>query len=436
MMKTMSRAEGSRRRYDTSLRRLVHQGRGRELVRDLRIPRSTVSGWKRNRPPTAIGPGDADSETELRAENAKLRRRVAVLTATVALLLSLLRVSRFRLDQNHLVDGDGKTDLLRAVERARAVLPLRSVLRVLRLSSSRYGAWKRGEQVCSFDDVARCPKSRPTQLTPQEIRTMREMATSSEYRHVSTGVLAILAQRLGKVFASPATWRRYVRARGWRRPRRRIHPSAPKTGIRTESPDALWHLDTTVLRLLDGQKVYLRAVVDNCSRRILAWWLGSSSEPTAAAVLLLKAYEGRSTMNADASSPQCVMVDGGIENFNAAVDELVNDGVLKRILAQTEIASSNSMIEAFFRRIKHQWLFLNELDTISTVRRLVAFYVTEYNERLPHSALSGRTPDEAYFGTADDVPDQLARARIEARAARLQSNRAGSCDDCLAAAGA
>ena len=141
-------------------------------------------------------------------------------------------------------------------------------------------------------------------------------------------------------------------------------------------------------------------------------------------------------MEADARSPQCVMVDGGIENFNAAVDELVNEGVLKRILAQTEIASSNSMIEAFFRRIKHQWLFLNELDTISTVRRLVAFYVTEYNKRLPHSALRGRTPDEVYFGTADEVPDQLARAGIQARTARLESNRAGSCDDCLAAADA
>ena len=110
----------------------------------------------------------------------------------------------------------------------------------------------------------------------------------------------------------------------------------------------MWHLDTTVLRLLDGQKVYLRAVIDNFSRRILSWWLGASPEPTATAALLLRAYEGRSAMEADARSPQCVMVDGGIENFNAAVDELVNDGVLKRILAQTEIAASNSMIEAFF----------------------------------------------------------------------------------------
>ena len=90
----------------------------------------------------------------MRAENAKLIRRVAVLTATVALLLSVLRVSHFRLDQNHVDDENAKSDLVSAVERARAVLPLRSVLGVLRLSSSRYGAWKHGEQVCSFDDVA------------------------------------------------------------------------------------------------------------------------------------------------------------------------------------------------------------------------------------------------------------------------------------------
>jgi hypothetical protein len=38
--------------------------------------------------------------------------------------------------------------------------------------------------------------------------------------------------------------------------------------------------------------------------------------------------------------------------------------------------------------LKHQWLFLNTLDTIATVRRLVSFYVLEHNTRLPHSALA------------------------------------------------
>ena len=126
------------------------------------------------------------------------------------------------------------------------------------------------------------------------------------------------------------------------------------------------------------------------------------------------------------------MVDGGVENFNDAVDQLVRDGVLKRILAQTDIVESNSMVEAVFRRLKHQWLYLNELDTIDAVRRLVEFYVDEYNSTLPHSAHGERTPDEVYFGTDEDLPAKLAAAREEARRMRMESNRHMTCDSCVA----
>ena len=40
------------------------------------------------------------------------------------------------------------------------------------------------------------------------------------------------------------------------------------------------------------------------------------------------------------------------------------------------------------------------LDSVATVRRLVAFYVDAHNRVLPHSAFRGQTPDEMYFGTA------------------------------------
>jgi hypothetical protein len=60
----------------------------------------------------------------------------------------------------------------------------------------------------------------------------------------------------------------------------------------------------------------------------------------------------------------------------------------------TELKFSNSMIEAWWRSLKHQWLFLHSLDSVTTVRRLVAFYVDEHNRVLPHSAFRGQTPDE------------------------------------------
>lgn len=190
----------------------------------------------------------------------------------------------------------------------------------------------------------------------------------------------------------------------------------------------MWHHDTTIIKLRDGRKVYLRAVIDNFSRRILASWLGTSPEPTSTAVLLVEAAKGRRSP-ADAG-PISVMVDGGVENFNGAVDELVKDGLLNRILAQTDISSSNSMVEAFFRIAKHHWIHFNELDTFATVRRLVEFYITDYNTKLPHSALDGRTPDEVYFGRAADLPKRLAQARANAREVRIQENRLRMCEPC------
>jgi hypothetical protein len=48
-----------------------------------------------------------------------------------------------------------------------------------------------------------------------------------------------------------------------------------------------------------------------------------------------------------------------VENVNAQVDELIATGVLRRLLAFTELNFSNSMIEAWWRSLKHQWLFLH-----------------------------------------------------------------------------
>jgi len=250
------------------------------------------------------------------------------------------------------------------------------------------------------------------------------MVTSDQYRHVPTGTLAVLAQRLGKVFASPTTWYRLVRLHKWRRPRRRIHPSKPKLGIRASAPNEIWHVDTTRIRLLDGTRAYFHAVIDNFSRRILAWKVSATFDPSITAELLLSASSGL------VNEKPTLLADGGVENFNSAVDELVDSGLLRRLLAMTEISFSNSLIESWWRAIKHQWLYLNTLDTVSTLEKLVAFYVDEHNMRLPHSAFRGQTPDEMYFDTGDPIPDELDAAKNAARQSRMEVTRATSCPTC------
>jgi putative transposase len=102
----------------------------------------------------------------------------------------------------------------------------------------------------------------------------------------------------------------------------------------------------------------------------------------------------------------------------------------RRVLAQVEVTFSNSMVEAFWRSLKHSWIYLHSLDTAAALRRLVEFYVTAHNELMPHSAFEGQTPDEMYFGTGGEVAINLAIARQTARDERIKANRAARCGVC------
>jgi transposase InsO family protein len=185
-------------------------------------------------------------------------------------------------------------------------------------------------------------------------------------------------------------------------------------------------VDVTVLRLLNGTKVYVHAVIDNYSRRILAYCVSERFEIANAVAVLAEAAKKAVT----AGGKPMLVVDAGIENFNKGVDALIDEGVLTRVLALTDLRFSNSLIERFWNSAKSQWLFLNDLDSVAAVRRLFAFYVTAHNTEIPHSAHRGQTPDEMYFGTGAEVPEKLAAGMKEAQAARLVKNRKVACGEC------
>jgi len=413
-------------RYDHRLRDLVQRTGDMTIATDLGVPGSTVRGWLGKTPNVVVSLDVTNLKTfELQQEVLVLRRRVEKLTALLRLALALLRTSGFTLTHERLPDGRAKIRILRGVDRARAFVPLRALLRFLRVSPSRFHAWRRLQRACALDDQSSCPHTSPHRLTPAEIRAIKDMVTAVEYRHVPTGTLAVLAQRLSTVWASPSTWYDLVRKYGWRRPRLRVHPAKPKVGLRTTRANEMWHIDTTVIRLLDGTRAYVHAVIDNFSRRVLAWRVADTFAPVNSVAVLVEASRGTPS-----ETTPVVLTDAGVENVNAQVDDLITTGVLRRVLAFTELKFSNSMIEAWWRSLKHQWLFLHSLDSVTTVRRLVEFYVQQHNQVLPHSAFRGQTPDEMYFGSEDAVPADLTARAAAARRARVEANRSAACGTC------
>jgi transposase InsO family protein len=418
-----------RRAYDHRLREHVHRTGARSLGHRLHVPRSTISSWKRRGQRSVITLEAFEQDrAQLLASIERFEARTRILAATVRLLLALLRASGFRLAGERLPEGDTKASILRAVASAEPALPMRLVLRIIGLPASRYHAWKRVAVVCGLDDRSPCPRTVPGQLTAAEVATIKDMVLAPEYRHMPLRTLSLYAQRVGKVFASATTWARLVRERGWRRPRLRVHPAQPTVGVRASRPNEIWHIDVSVLNLLDGTKAYIHAIIDNFSRKILAWTVGARLDPAATCQVLVEA--GQHLAPSNASSTITVMADSGIENVNAAVDATLLAEHLHRVLAQVEVTESNSMIEAWWRSLKHQWLFLNSLDTIARLSTLVTFFVDEHNTKMPHAAFRGHTPDEVYFGTAPNLQIELDDARRKARDSRLAANRSASCGRC------
>jgi len=84
-------------------------------------------------------------------------------------------------------------------------------------------------------------------------------------------------------------------------------------------------------------------VIDNFSRCILAWKVNDRFHPATTVEILLAASQGI------ANSKPMLLADAGVENVNGAVSELIDSGLLKRVLAQTEIAFSDSLIESWWR---------------------------------------------------------------------------------------
>ena len=157
----MKNAARVHRIYDHRLKKLVRSTGTIKTALAAGVPRSTARGWLRSCGADVVSfPTTSETDVEeLRRAVAVLEKRNRRLLAILRLVVALLKVSGCTLKDRRVADGARKELLLRVIERSRSVLGLRSSLRILRLSSSRYHSWRR-ESHCELDDVSSCPRSR------------------------------------------------------------------------------------------------------------------------------------------------------------------------------------------------------------------------------------------------------------------------------------
>jgi putative transposase len=154
-------------------------------------------------------------------------------------------------------------------------------------------------------------------------------------------------------------------------------------------PNQVWAMDITYIPMARGF-VYLAAVVDWFSRRVLSWRLSITLE----AAFCIEALE---EALARYGRPEIFNTDQGSQfTSHDFTRELLKHGIAISMDGKGAWRD-NVFVERLWRSIKYEEVYLKAYDSVSEARASLGRYLAFYNGRRPHSSLDRRTPDQAYF---------------------------------------
>jgi len=156
-----------------------------------------------------------------------------------------------------------------------------------------------------------------------------------------------------------------------------------------DRPNQVWAMDISYIPMARGF-VYLAAVVDWFSRRVLAWRLSITMDVsfcTEAVEEALMRYGTPDIFNTDQGSQFTAQAFTGLLNENGIAISMDGRGSWR----------DNVFVERLWRTIKYEEVYLRAYETVSEARASLGRYIDFYNRQRPHSSLDRQTPDEAYF---------------------------------------
>lgn len=207
---------------------------------------------------------------------------------------------------------------------------------------------------------------------------------------------------------------RHLRRLGWRVGRKRVRRlmkkiglvaiyQAPKTSephpqhkiypyllrhLRIDHPDQVWCADVTYIPMRRGF-LYLAAIMDWFSRKVLAWRLSNTLEADFCVAALEDAI-------ARHGKPDIFNTDQGSQFTGFDFTNTLKDAGIRISMDGRGRWMDNVFIERLWRSLKYECVYLNAFETGSEARASIGRWINYYNRDRPHSSFDGRTPDEVY----------------------------------------
>jgi putative transposase len=160
-------------------------------------------------------------------------------------------------------------------------------------------------------------------------------------------------------------------------------------GLAIERPNQVWAMDITSIPMARGF-VYLAAVVDWFSRRVLAWRVSITMEVD----FCLEAVE---EALARYGKPTIFNTDQGSQFTSTAFTGLLLENGISISMDGRGAWRDNVFVERLWRSVKYEEVYLRAYDTVAEARASIGRYLDFFNTKRPHSSLGARTPDDTYF---------------------------------------
>jgi putative transposase len=212
-------------------------------------------------------------------------------------------------------------------------------------------------------------------------RMLRDMLKREGHR-VGRKHVATLMKKMGieALYKKPNTSRRHA-----------AHPIYPYLlrNLAIERPNHVWAADITYIPMKRGF-VYLFAVMDWASRRVLSWRLSNTLTTDFCIEAVQEAIHRYGV-------PEIFNTDQGSQFTSLEFTQLLQDHGIAISMDGKGCWRDNVFVERLWKSIKYEEVYLRAYETVSAARSGIGRYLEFYNSRRPHSALDGDTPDAFYY---------------------------------------
>jgi putative transposase len=171
-------------------------------------------------------------------------------------------------------------------------------------------------------------------------------------------------------------------------PEHKVYPYLLR-GMDIDKPNKVWCADITYIRLKHGF-VYLVAILDWYSRKVLSWELSNTMDDWFCVSALESAIRHY-------GKPEIFNTDQGSQFTGKDFTNVLKLYEIKISMDGKGRALDNVIIERFWRSLKYEEVYLKEYENMAECREGIDHYIRKYNSFRPHSSVGRITPDMAYY---------------------------------------